>query len=418
VSDTPNVRNVRGVASLRRVTLTPAPMRLRSLLPGIRDDVALEAAVAPTPLPLNLSGVWGTPTPALPPAIGQVVYADVFGAGADLPLSRAEAMRVPAVERARHIIAGTVAVIPLRAYRGGQVLEGPAAPPWLTSTSGALSPFHRLLWTADDLLFHGWSAWALRRGAGGVILNADRIPPGQWSADRSGIVYVDRGDGTHVLVDQRSVQLIPGPHEGILTADPGTIRHAAALQHAAAQAAKTPAAYLGLRQTSGTPLKLRSDDATEVTVETTLADWRAARAGLGGGVAFIPLGLEPVELGTFSEHLLTEGRNAAAVDVARIVSLPADLLDAAGPSSLTYATTRDNNKRAIQYGVGAYLSAIAAALSQDGMTAHGQEVRFDLQDWLEDPTADDPATEPAPADVPRETTPAPLSAVPSSRESA
>lgn len=395
--------------------------RLRELLrPGIADDgPALQASLTPGGLDVNLSGLWG-PTLNLPPAIGQVVYADVFGA-AELPLTRQEAMRVPAVARARHIIAGTVARIPLRAYRGGELLEGPAAPPWVTSTAGRMSPYHRLLWTADDLLFSGWSCWALQRGAGGVILQADRIPMGAWSADKVGRVYVAvhgaeallRGvpDGHHVLVDQRSVVLIPGPHEGILTADPGTIRHAADLQRAASVAAKTPAAFLGLRQVAGTPLKLRSDDPTEVTVETTKADWRHARLNpLDGGVAFIPLGIEPVELGTFSEHLLTEGRNAAAVDVARIVSLPADTLDAAGPSSLTYATTRDNDHRAIQHGVGLYLSSISAALSQDGMTAHGQTLRFSLEEWLEDPTtgnAPEPGPPPAAPDVSRETTPAP-----------
>jgi hypothetical protein len=380
---------------------------LQALLPGIRDDGDVLAAG----LDVNLSRTWG-PVPYLPPAIGNVVFADIFGATLDAPLTRAEAMRVPAVARARHIIAGTVARIPLRAYRGGQVLEGTsgpnAAPPWIASTSGATSPYHRLLWTADDQLFYGWSCWALTRGAGGVILNADRIPWGQWSADKAGRVYVDRGDGQHALVNQSTVALIPGPHEGILTSDPGTIRHAADLQRSAAQAAKTPAAYLGLKQTQGNPLPQTSSNPQETTVENTLADWRAARAGLNGGVAFIPLGVEPVELGTFSEHLLTEGRNAAAVDVARIVSLPADLLDAAGPSSLTYATTRDNDQRAIQYGVGLYLSSISAALSQDGMTVHGQEVRFDIEAWLEDPTSGDPA--PSRPAVSREPSPAPAPA--------
>jgi hypothetical protein len=393
-------------------------MRLLELLrPGIPDAPLHASVVAPEGLDLNLSAVWGTPTPALPPAIGSVVYADVFGGALAAPLSRAEAMRVPAVERARHVIAGTVARIPLRAYRGGQVLEGTsgpnAAPPWIASTSGSMSPYHRLLWTADDLLFYGWSCWSLTRGAGGVILQADRLPWGTWSADKVGRVYVDRGDGRHVLVDQKSVHLIPGPHEGILTADPGTIRHAADLQRAASQAAKTPAAYLGLKQVAGTPLKRVSTDPQENTVQTTVDDWKAARNGLNGGVAFLPYGIEPVELGTFSEHLLVEGRNAAAVDCARIVSLPADMLDATTGGSLTYSTTRDNDFRAIQHGVGLYLSSISAALSQDGMTVHGQEVRFDLESWLEDPT-NAGAT---PARPESEPSPAPLSVVPA-RESA
>jgi len=196
-----------------------------------------------------------------------------------------------------------------------------------------------------------------------------------------------------------------------------TIRHAVDLQRAAAQAAKHPAAYLALRQTTGTPLKYASADPEEVTVTTTIRDWHGAREGENGGVAFIPLGLEAQELGTFDTHLLTEGRNAAAVDVARVCSLPADLLDAAGPSSLTYATTRDNDQRAIQYGVGLYLSSISAHLSMDAVTPHGQEVRYSLEDWLEDPTS----TASTPDGVSRETPPAAppaLAVVPSAQESA
>jgi hypothetical protein len=146
-------------------------------------------------------------------------------------------------------------------------------------------------------------------------------------------------------------------------------------------------------------MKYTSTDPEEVTVSSTLADWRAARQA-NGGVAFIPLGLEAQELGTFNQHLLTEGRNAAAVDIARVTSLPAELLDAAGPSSFTYANSRDNDARAIQYGVGLYLSATSAHLSQDAVTPHGTEVRYALEDWLESPV---PGSAP---NVSRETPPA------------
>ena len=55
--------------------------------------------------------------------------------------------------------------------------------------------------------------------------------------------------------------------------------------------------------------------------------------------------------------------------------------------------------RAIQYGVGLYLSALSAALSQDAITPRGQSVRFDLEEWLESPV-------PAGASVPPASQPA------------
>ncbi len=374
-------------------------MSLRALLPGIRPSDLSAAVATVTPASLDLASPWA-PTHNLARVLDGLVLADVFGSGVVRPVTRAEAMQVPAVARARHIIAGTVARIPLRAYRGGQVLEGPAAPPWITSTAGRVSPYHRNLWSADDLLFHGWTYWARTNGVDGKPLRMDRIPMGRWSVDDVGRVLVADSLGVHRLVDQRTVVAIPGPHEGILTAAAATIRHAADLQRAASMAAKHPSAYLVLEQTAGTPIKYEDADPTVVTVQSTLRDWRKGRDE-GGGVGFVPLGLKASELGSFDQHLVTEGRNAAAVDVARVCSLPADLLDAAGPSSLTYATTRDNDQRAIQYGVGLYLSAFSAHLSLDETMPHGTEVRFAIEDWLESPLLESsparPAAPPAPA---------------------
>jgi hypothetical protein len=118
-------------------------------------------------------------------------------------------------------------------------------------------------------------------------------------------------------------------------------------------------------------------------VESVLRDWKAARLNPdGGGVAWLG-GVEAVELGTFAEHLVTQGRNAADVDVARHAYIPADLIDATVPeSSLHYSTSRDNDRRAIDYGLGAYMSAISGRLTQDDVTARGQRVAFDLEEWL------------------------------------
>jgi len=357
---------------------------LRALLPGIRPaDLAASVSTQMPGPTLDLASPWAQ----RPTHLAPVVLADIFGADAlrNLPMNRAEAMAVPAVARARHIICGTVARIPLRAYRGDSPLRGPFAPSWIESTSSALPPYHRALWTADDLLFHGWSCWSRTNGADGYPTRMDRIPMGRWSVDDAGRVKVDRGDGTHEIVDQRTVALIPGPHEGLLVFAQAAIRHARDLQNAAGQAAATPAANLVLKQTAGTPLLYESEDPAQVTITSLLDQWSAARHGRHGGVGYLPQGLEAEELGTFSAHLLEAGRNAAAVDIARAASLPADLLDAAGESSLTYANSRDNDVRAIQYGVGLYLSAISAALSQDGLSPRGQAVRFDLEDWLESP---------------------------------
>lgn len=398
---------------------------LAALRPGIgaAELTAAAALVDPFVMPVALGSPWAPVS-----ALESVVIEDVFGALAQpRPLSRAQAMRIPAVARARHIVAGTIARIDLRAYRGDDVepLSRADEPSWLAATDGPLSPFHRMLWTVDDLFHYGWSLWqvTVRAAAstGGFPLRMQRVPMGSWQLEPdTGRVLTYQADpqrpGAWSLqpAPARSVVLIPGPHEGLLAEGEHTLRHARDLQRAAHNAGKHPSAYLGLKQTTGSPLKRRSDDPDETTVDTILADWRNARNNPeGGGVAWLG-GVDVVELGTFDAHLLESGRNAAAVDVARHASIPADLIDASvTDTSLHYSTSRDNDRRAIDYGLGLYMGAISSRLTQDDVTPHGQRVAFDLERWLEGaaPAPGQPAAAPAPG-----LSPAPQAGLPAGQE--
>jgi hypothetical protein len=363
---------------------------LAALRPGTRDALTASAALVgadPFLLPTGLGSPW-SPSDNLQ----SVVVEDILGAKY-CGMSRGQAMRIPAVARARHIIAGTIARIDLGAYRGEDRLDSAAEPSWLSRTDGPLSPFHRMLWTVDDLIFYGWSLWQITArsadSTGGFPLAMDRVPMGQWTLEPgTGRVLVYQPDGLggwamRPAAPGRNYVLIPGGTEGLLAEGLSTLHHAADLERSAHNAARHPSAYLGLKQTSGTPLKLHSDDATEVTVETILSGWRTARHNPeGGGVAWLG-GVDPVELGSFESHMLETGRNLAAVDVARHASIPADLIDATIPeSSLHYKTSRDNDRRFIDYGLGLHMGAISGRLSQNDVTPNGQRVAFDLEEWL------------------------------------
>ncbi|ANA87582.1 portal protein [Gordonia phage Jeanie] len=286
-------------------------------------------------------------------------------------LTRQTAMAIPAVKRARNIAATTIARMPLRAYRGETMLTGSDRPLWLDRTDGPVSPYHRMLWTVDDLLFYGWSLWAVGRDGSGRVIAADRVPYSAWRVDQGRVVYI--GDqGIETVADPASIVLIPGSDEGLLHDSSTAIRHAADLLHAAATAAATPSAYLELHQTNDLPLS--DKDRTDL-----IDSWRKARLGENGGVAFTSAGVEARELGTFSEHLLVEGRNAAALDVARATNLPGSVLDATtDKSSLTYETTRDKARDLIDYGLSTYMSPIAARLGMDDVSPRGTAIRFEL----------------------------------------
>lgn len=313
-------------------------------------------------------------------------------------ITREAAMAVPAVKRARSIICTTIGRIPLAAYRGDTQLEGSDRPLWLDRTDGPVSPYHRMLWTVDDLLFHGWSLWAVGRDSTGRVIAADRVPPASWRMDRGAIVYVDQASGVETIADPKSVVLIPGSDEGLLASSAGALRHAGDLLRAAGTAAAQPAAYLDLHQTNDYPM-------TDTERDRILAGWRAARSGANGGVAFSSAGLEVRELGTFDAHLLVEGRNAAALDVARAMSVPGHVLDADSGESMTYTNARDKARDLIDYGLSAHMSAIAARLGMDDMSPRGTSIRFDLEavtgPGATDGTPDDgsASTPPAPTET-------------------
>lgn len=330
----------------------------------------------------------GTHTGQLPIAVGQahasldigpatwdpagnplsaIVWADLLGSSLDqLPMSRTEAMMVPAVAKARHVVAPKIASAPLVVLRGDDEL--PEQPSWITRTDAIddVSPWHRMLWTVDDLIFTGWSLWAANRGSEGQLLAASRIMRSRWSFDK-GQVKVD-GEP----VPARSVILIPGPHEGIVNFGAVAVRHARELIQAASNAGKLPTPTLELHQTTDVQM-------TDAEIDAEILRWAQARQGVNAGVAWTSYGLEAKEHNSIDGALLIEGRNAAAVDIARIVGVAAAMIDATVPkASLNYETTQGRGLEHAEYGIEPYADSIAARLSLDDVVPRGQRTRFDI----------------------------------------
>lgn len=316
-----------------------------------------------------------------------VVWSDVLGTEAKGSLSRGDAMRVGAVARGRNLIAPTIARCVLTLWRGEAQLD-PA--PWMHRGALGVTPYHRMLWTIDDLLFHPWSLWTVERGAKDQILNAARMPYDWWNLDDAGRIMVRTSpDAELEPASQEEVILIPGPHDGILTFGKDVIRQAAALSAIALDRAENPDALTELHYTGDKPL-------TDPEIEAVTGAWLAARRKSGGArVGFTGKNLEVKTHGTGSEQLLIEGRNAAAVEVAQIIGLPAAMLDAtAAGSSLTYETTEGRNGQFIDYGLSTYMDPVTARLSEDDVVASKLSVRMDtsvIRDIA--PSATGPSTE-------------------------
>lgn len=342
------------------------------------DDSGVQASLFDDPSSAPIASPWSDPG-----ELGKLIASDVFGVD-ELPLaSRTQAMRIPAVARGRNLIVSTVCRVPLRDYVRDQL--APVQPSWLTRTGDGSSPQLRDAWTADDLIFRGWSLWFKHElGVDRFPLSMGRINFDRWRIDDdSSLILIDEQP-----VDQSRCVLIPGLHEGILQYGVDTLRDARNLYDIVRNRLDMPVPNIDLHQTGGEPLsKEQRDDLIEL--------WGAARKKRRGGVGYTSQHIEAKELGKGGEELMIEARNAASLDLARLIGVSAGLIDATVPkASLNYETTTGRNLEFIDRDVALYLTPVAARLSLDDVTPRGHRIAHDLSDFIEAaPSVSGPALE-------------------------
>lgn len=305
------------------------------------------------------------------------MWADLLGSKA--PVNREMAMSIPAVAGGRNLICN-LARNPLRAYRGADEVSTPA---WAYRTNGQTAPYHRMAWTLDDLVFSGWSLWAVERGTENQITDAVRVPREWWNFDPDSFEIFVQG----ATVTPESVVLIPGPHEGLLEMAESSIRGAINMEQSWARRVRSPVPSIELKQTENEEL---NDD----EIKDLVQDY-ANMMEAGGGVGFTPYGIDLNTHGETTTDLYVQGRNAIAIDFGRFLSVPAVMLDAAlAAASLQYSTSQDGRNQFVDQTARFWLEPIAARLSLDDVCPRGQRVAFDLSDMTAIPqTGTGPAQE-------------------------
>lgn len=324
-----------------------------------------------------------------------VVWADILGAEV-APISRADAMAIPSLARARHLTAGTVGGLPLGVFRVADPIV--PAPGWVTATDGQWgdritdhdvdrlglepqSPWQRMVDTVDDHLFYGESLWvgtALSE-QDGRPLRMLRVPWEFWQRQlietTGGAPYWEFTDraGMPVATGDRPLMLVylPGPHEGVCNFAQRTIRAAGSLERTAAEIAARPF-RLELHQT--TDITLTPGEMSDMV--------QSARSALADnqGILFTNAAVETKDhkLSESDGGLLIGSRNAAAVDIARAVSIPAALVDATtAGASLEYSTLQGRNQQWIDYGLSLYMDAVTSRLGMDDVLPAGLRCAFD-----------------------------------------
>ena len=322
------------------------------------DDVT---AAYTDPSTFPIASPWSSST------LERIVAEDVFGS--TLPVNtRAAAMKIPTVARARNLLAATISRYPLvQLAAGDTVVDRAAQPTWLYRSDDGSSPQQRIAWTVDDLIFYGWSCWWRRNDAAGFPLSVGRVNMGHWSIDADNRVTIDG-----IPQDDDQVVLIPGMHEGILSFGRDTLCDARELMQLVRRRLKNPIPATELHQTGGPPLPKDKQD-------ELIASWVAGRER-GDNIGFTSKDIETKVHGeNLESQLMIEARNAMAVDLARLVGVTAGLVDATAPkASLNYETTTGRNQEFVDRDLLLYMAPITDRLSLDDLSPRGKRVAFDL----------------------------------------
>ena len=308
---------------------------------------------------------------------GVYSYGGLYGAGNGVPfMDRYVALQVPAVARCRNLIAGVISSIDLELYKKstGAKLESPL---WLDQPDMRQPRSVTIAYTVDSLLFYGVAYWRVTS-----LYADDGRPSGfEWIANTRVTITTDQygeqvdyytvnGErapmsGIGSLVTFQS--LLPG----VLETGARTIQAAIDVQKAAAVAAATPMPT-GFIKNSGA-------DLPEAQISGLLAAWKAARTSRS--TAYLTSTLDYQQVG-FSPKDMTynESSQYLATEVARLMNVPAYYISADMNNSMTYQNILDGRKEFVAYSLQPFISAIENRLSMDDITAHGNVVRFALDE--------------------------------------
>ena len=287
-------------------------------------------------------------------------------------ITRKEAMSVPSVARARNLICGTVASIPLEYYKTstGEVI---APPRWIKQLSKTQPSFVTLTWIVDSLAFYGVAYLLIteRYAEDGRPASFEWVANNRvtFTTDVEGIMikqyYLDAAP-----IDMNDIVTIQGFDEGVLERGARTIQAAVDVERAAAlnSAQPQPAGYL----------KNSGADLPPAEVQGLLAAFKRARQNNSTAYLTSTLDYSPVSFSP-KDMMYQDAIRSLSTQVARMMNVPAYLLSSED-NTMTYSNVQDERKQFYSLSIEPYIQAIQTRLSMDDISTSGHEVRFAVFD--------------------------------------
>lgn len=300
------------------------------------------------------------------------------------PVTRADALSIPACSRGVDLICTTVAGLPLERIdaQGTRMPLG-----WVEQPEAGRPRFATLVDTIRDLIFDGRAYWYVHdKGSDGApnfggceYIALERVGNITEASGRPGVTI----DGN--AVDRSRVIGFHGWHNGIRHHGARILRTAIALEQAAKHMADAPLPNTLLKNVSTYEL----DDAE---IDALLEGVRQARQA--SAVGYINAGVDMEVLGWDAAQLqLVEARMFTAAQIANLVGVPSGHIAGASASgaSLTYQNVTQENRALVDFGLTGPIKALESRLSmsdvmgrawQNQVTPRGTVIRFDLNGLL------------------------------------
>jgi HK97 family phage portal protein len=299
--------------------------------------------------------------------------------GGSTNTTRALAMSVPSVARARGIICGTVGSLPLTTFNR---ITGEYVDPHrvINQPDPRVAGFVIYCWLAEDIWLYGAGYGQVLEmysaTDGGRVRAWTRVSPDRVTVDTDFLNTTINGykvDGKSVpMQGVGSIIRFDGPDEGLLHRAGKTIQAAVYLENAAVNYAKEPAPSMVLKS-NGTNL-------TAERISSLLSAWKTARQSRS--TAFLNADVELQQFGFDPKTMqLAEARQYVALELARACGIPAYFLSAE-QTSMTYSNAVNERRSLVDFSLRPILKSVEERLSLPDFVPNPVMVRFALDDFL------------------------------------
>ena len=302
-------------------------------------------------------------------------YSQPFNMFQSNVVSRAQAMQVPAVARARNIICATIGSLPLEVRRESNNSKV-TTPLFIKQPDPRMNGNSVFTFLAEDLLFTGQGYLRIMElGTDGRPLSAEWISVSRVTRTLDALGHNVRYysvDG-NVVPENGLGSLIPftGYDEGLLVRAGTTILTALALEKAVKRFADEPTPNVVLKSNLPMPAE---------RVTALLNSWKEARQTRG--TAFVNDTIDFQSIGFSPEQLtLNQARQYMASEIARACNLPEYYVGGNAGGSMTYSNVTAERRSLIDLSLRPLMSCITQRLSDNDITPRGSIVKYNLEEF-------------------------------------